>query len=264
MPLHPDSERAANTVAAELLKLDRAIIDHIVDGDTLPTVAAVMAPIVKAITRSTESALKQIGAVLTTRMVNDATAEIVAPIREAVAAALAEAKRVRRRMPRTPPAEPKDDDGTIAGLIKKAGAGAALLLLISRRKKRDRTTDLVRQVARQVGLRPPRPLASYGKMVARTQTAIVRNDVAAKMVDDANDAVAKTVDKAKGDTAKGQQWALFIRDGRNGPTDHECERVDSRWATSAWLRKHRVQHPNCTRIGYPRVLPAGARITLLS
>lgn len=252
MPLHPDSERAANTVAAELLKLDRAIIDHIVDGDTLPTVAAVMAPIVKAMTRSTESALKQIGAVLTTRMVNDATAEIVAPIREAVAAALSEAKRVRRRMPRATPAEP-DDDGTVAGLIKKAGAGAALLLLIGRRKKRDRTTDLVRQVARQVGLRPPRPLSAYGKMVARTQTAIVRNGVASKIVDEAN-----------GDPAIEQKWALFIRDGRNGPTDHECERVDSRWATSTWLRRHRVQHPNCTRIGYPRVLPASARITLLS
>ena len=253
MPLHPDSERAANTGAAELLKLDRAIIDHIVDGDTLPSLAAVMAPIIKAMTRSTESALKQIGAVLTTRMVNDATAEIVAPIRESVAAALAEAKRVRRRMPRATPAEPKDDDGTIAGLIKKAGAGAALLLLISRRKKRDRTTDLVRQVARQVGLRPPRPLSAYGKMVARTQTAIVRNGVAAKIVDEVND-----------DPEIDQRWALFIRDGRNGPTDHACERVDSRWATATWLRRHRVEHPNCTRIGYPRVLPSGARITLLS
>jgi len=212
-----------------------------------------MAPIFKAITRSTESALKEIGAVLTTRMVNDATAEIVAPIKESVAAALAEAKRVRKRMPRTPPAEPKDDDGTIAGLIKKAGPGAALLLLIARRKKRDRTADLVRQVARQVGLRPPRPISAYGKMVVRTQTAIVRNDVAANIVDEVND--NPEID---------QQWALFIRDGRNGPTDHECERVDSRWATPLWLRRHPVQHPNCTRIGYPRVLPAGARITLLS
>ena len=146
-----------------------------------------------------------------------------------------------------------DDDGTIAGLIKKAGAGAALLLLIARRKKRDRTADLVRQVARQVGLRPPRPLSAYGKMVARTQTAIVRNGVAAKIVDEVNE-----------DPEIDQRWALFIRDGRNGPTDHACERVDSRWATAAWLRRHRVEHPNCTRIGYPRVLPAGARITLLS
>jgi hypothetical protein len=250
MPLHPVSERAARTVEAELLKLDRAIINHIVDGDRLPTLASVMAPIVKAMTRSTEAALKQIGAVLTTRIVADATAEIVGPVRDAVADALSEAKRVRRRMPRTKPVEPDDDGNTTAGLIKKVGAGAALLLLVGRRTKRDQTGELVRQVARQVGLRPPRPLSAYGKMVVRTQTAIVRNDVAVKITDDNN----------KG---TGGKWALFIRDGRNGPTDHACERVDSRWATAAWLRRHRVEHPNCTRIGYPRLLPAGARITLI-
>lgn len=253
MPLHPVSERAANTVASELDKLDKSILDYITEGGTLVSLSAVMAPIVAAMTKSTEASLKQIGAVLTTRMVDDATAEIVAPVRDAVEDALSSAKRVRRRMPTKQPTEPADDDGTIAGLIKRAGAGAALLLLIGRRSKRDRTARLVRQVARQVGLRPPAPLSAYGKMVVRTQTAIVRNNVAADITDAANK-----------DPDIKQEWALFIRDGRNGPTDHECERVDSRWATPLWLRRHRVQHPNCTRIGYPRVLPAGARITLLS
>jgi hypothetical protein len=44
MPLPAESERAGRTIAAELARFDRALLDHIETGDTLPTVAAVMAP----------------------------------------------------------------------------------------------------------------------------------------------------------------------------------------------------------------------------
>ncbi len=58
-------------------------------------------------------------------------------------------------------------------------------------------------------------------------------------------------------------WVLLIRDGLKGPTDADCEEVDGLWATPKWLRNHPVEHPNCTRVGRPKVLPAGEAVTLL-
>ena len=229
MPLHPVSERAALQVETVLARLDRQIAGYLVDGGRLPTVGRVMAPITVAVERSVIAALREVGATVTTRAVRDGVEAVVTPIRAAVVAAVAEARRARRRVPvRAPKGEPVTD-GSNRDLIRKAGAGAALLILLARRTKKQQTPDMVRKVAREVGLRPPRLTSAYGKMVVRTQTAIVRNETAGAVVSEAN-------------LRPGERWALMIRDGLNGPTDHECERVDGRLATVEWIRRHTVAH----------------------
>jgi len=249
MPLPAVSERAAETIRRELDRFDAAVSGHIIDGDRLPTVRQVMTPIVAAVRRSVIAAFEDVGAPTSGRAVDDAVNDVATPIREAVTAARRTAVRARRRAPRTAPAEPDDTDGTIAGLVATVGATAAAILLVQRRPARQRTPRLVRQVMRQVDLATPRPTAAFAKMVVRTRTAMVRNNAAAEVVDTNNETGARP-------------WALQIRDGRNGPTDHACEKVDRKYATTRWLRRHLVEHPNCTRVGYPREVPVGARITL--
>ena len=99
---------------------------------------------------------------------------------------------------------------------------------------------------RAATLPTPRPTAAYGRMVLRTETAIRRNESAA-MVAEAGDGLV-----------------LLIRDALKGDTDKACEDVDGKYATPRWLRRHPVEHPNCTRMAVPTTLPKGRRVTLLA
>ena len=254
MPLPAITERAARTVEAELAKLDRAVTAHIVDGDRLPTVDQVMAPITAAVTRSTTAALRDVGATLTTRMVTDATQAVVTPIRDMVAKTLraaAAARRKIRRPGRVRPADERDSQETIVAWRRRVGVAVAAKILVDSLSKRERSPRKVRETLRKVQVKPPAPTAAYGRMVVRTQTAIVRNETAADIVDAANQTAGP-----------GVRWAMKIRDGLNGPTDHECERVDGRLATVDWLRRHTVAHPNCTRQATPYRMKPGDVITL--
>ena len=96
----------------------------------------------------------------------------------------------------------------------------------------------------------------------RTNTAIDRNKHSADVVEQRFAAKrAETGRKSRG--AMPGDWVVFVLDARKGPTDAECEDVNGRYATPAWIRKHPVEHPNCTRAGRPKVLPVGESVTLL-
>jgi hypothetical protein len=62
----------------------------------------------------------------------------------------------------------------------------------------------------------------------------------------------------------GDGMVLLIRDARLGDTDEPCENVNGRYATVRWIRRHPLEHPNCTRQAIPTRLPPGARVTLLA
>ena len=94
-------------------------------------------------------------------------------------------------------------------------------------------------------------------MLGRTQTAIDRNTHSADVVE-----ARQTAADGPGGARPGE-WAVYVLDARKGPTDQACEDVNGKWATPEWLRKHPVEHPNCTRLGRPRRLPQGAAVTLL-
>jgi len=74
---------------------------------------------------------------------------------------------------------------------------------------------------------------------------------------------ARQGNAARAGTLPGE-WAVYVLDARKGPTDQACEDVNGKWATPEWLRRHPVEHPNCTRLGRPRRLPQGAAVTLLA
>ena len=240
MPLPTESERAAATVAEVLARFDQQLLDHIETGAPLPSLSTVMAPILVAAERSAIAAIREINPWLTSRDVNRAVAVMVDPIRAEVAAQIRTARAARRRMPRRPP---DDDDTPGTQLAAKVGAGAALLLLL--RRRRPRTTQQLRQVMRTARLPTPRPTAAWARMVIRTETAKTRNDNAARLADRLG-------------------WVIWVEDARKGPTDEACENVNRRFATPRWLRRHRVEHPNCTRKGTPMPLPPGQFVTLLA
>ena len=263
MPLPAESERAGRTIAAELARFDQALLDHIETGDTLPTVATVMAPIIEAARRSAIAAIRETTPSITTRQVDAAVKDIVDPIRTEIVAQLRAARAVRRRIPRRAPSDDDDDGSPIAALVKRVGAGAALILVLRRRRPRAGRPDQVRQVMRQVGLPAPRPTAAYGRMVLRTETARARNMVAADIVERAPRLVnPETGREIRGPAGNG--LVLLIRDARKGPTDEPCEKVNGRYATARWIRRHPLEHPNCTRQAIPTRLPPGARVTLLA
>ena len=244
MPLPAASERAGRTIAAELARFDRALLDHIETGDPLPTVAAVMAPIIAAARRSAIAAIRESNPSLTTREVEAAVKDITDPIRDEVNAQLRAARAARRRMPRRPPSDDDDDGSPIPALVKRLGAGAALAIVL-RRRPRARRADQIRQAMRAVELPTPRPTAAYGRMVLRTETAKARNGSAA-------------------DFAEARGLVILVLDSLKGKFDKPCIDVNGKYATPRWLRRHRVEHPNCTRQGIPTQLPKGRHVTLLA
>jgi len=251
MPLPERAEQAADQIAAILAAFDTALAAHITDNQPLPRLPRIVNQLDPWAVQAVEAGLRDINAPITTRTLQQATSRVLTPITDMIRAGIRDAQRARRRMPRTVPDEPDEEPDSNDALVRSVGAGAALVLLLRRRPERRRTAQLVRQVAREVGLRPPKPVSAYAKMVVRTETAIIRNEAAADIVDATNAADSTS-----------PRWAIWVRDAMNSATDEPCERVDRKWATAEWARRNPTEHPNCTRRCQPRPLPAGARITL--
>lgn len=242
MPLPAVSERAASVVASELRRFDRNLTAYLVQGGSPPATDRVFARIEIAVRSAVVAALREVEPAVTTRMVEAAVREVMTPIRARLAAALRTARRVRRQMPRRPP---RDDDGDSAAvLVRRLGAAAAFSVLLTRLRRRRTDMDAVRRTASTAGVVTPPLTAGYGRMVVRTKVTEVRADIAANR-------------------AEREGLVLLITDARSGPTDERCHDVNGRYATPLWVRRHRLEHPNCTRLAMPTKLPAGRRVTLL-
>lgn len=251
MPLPADTEAAANRIAARVSRFDRDLDRYILDGGRPPSVAEVMRDLRDDLAVAVAVAVADGASVAPPPgVVRDAVRTQQNELQTALADAERRARRVRRDIPRRLPEQ--DDDETQAAFIARVGAVTAAVALAKRLRRP------LRDIARQTGTatRLPRPTAGYSKMVVRTESAIARNRFAADVAE------------AGGSFEPGQPvtpglWAVYIQDARKGPTDEACERVNGQWATPDWLRNHPVEHPNCTRRGRARKLPAGAIVTLL-
>ena len=248
MPLPALSEQAAARVESILATLDRRLERYILNGGTPPDPDVIMRDVIAEIDRSIAAALVDIDPDATQADIDRARIAAERRIRDQVENAIGQAVNLRNQY--NARARRRRANETVTEWARDVGLVSALIILFrQQRRNRDRATRL----ARELGVRLPRQLGGYGRMVVRTTTAIRRNDHAADVVD------LRNVSRG---TPDAPEWALFIEDARLGPTDEPCEVVNRRWATSSWLRQNPVEHPNCTRRGLPRPLPAGARVTL--
>ena len=255
MPLPATSERAARAVARVLSDLDDQVARFLAGRDTLPSVRSVRADLVPLVTASVSAALTDVDPDVPLSVITAAVNAQLDDLQAAIQGTIDDARAVRRRMPRTPPVQ--DDGEAVAAFVRRVGKFAALAALLSSARRPD-----LSRLARQVSVRVPRRTAGYGRMVVRTNTAIARNRHSADVVEQRFAAKrAETGKKSRG--AVPGDWVVFVEDARKGPTDAECEDVNRRYATPEWLRKNPVSHPNCTRRGRPKVLPAGESVTLL-
>lgn len=255
MPLPATSERAARAVARVLSDLDDRVARFLAGRDTLPTARTVRADLVPLVTAAVSAALRDVDPDVPLSVITEAVNAQLDDLQTAIQGTIDDARNVKRRMPRTPPEQ--DDGEAVAAFVRRVGKFAALAALLSTARRPD-----VTRIARQVSVRAPRRTAGYGRMLVRTNTAIARNRHSADVVEQRFAAKrAESGRKSRG--AVPGDWVVLVLDARKGPTDRECEDVNGRYATPEWIRKHPVEHPNCTRAGRPKVLPAGESVTLL-
>ena len=69
---------------------------------------------------------------------------------------------------------------------------------------------------------------------------------------------------AVGSIISGIGQGIIGLQGLKGKFDKPCIDVNGKYATPRWLRRHPVEHWNCTRMGVPTTLPKGRRVTLLA
>jgi hypothetical protein len=252
VPLPDASEAAAAAVEQIGDELDAAVIAYLSVGDPLPSVTAVIDRLRVLVTEALTAAYRETWPNLPRGLVARTVDEIVDMLDGVIAETLHLATLGRRSARRlTVPDDMIPEADTDAGLLRLAegfGLWAALgALLTFRRRRRERVRlerDLLARMAATAGDPLPIRLGPHMRMIVRTEVAARRNGFAADVADD-------------------NGWVILVRDGRLGPTDHACERVDGRYATTRWMRAHPTQHPNCTRQGVPTRLPAGATVTLL-
>lgn len=252
MPLPDASEAAADAVADIGDELDRAVILHLAAGDPLPSLDAVLDRIAEHVRSALVAAWDETWPMWSRATLRQTVAAIVdylAPVIRETLDLAALGRRSARRL--TIPDELVPEAGSDAGLlalVDRFGLWAALgaWAVWHRRSGRRASLDRARlqAMAARAGEPLPMRLSPRLRMIVRTEVAGSRNLLAA-------------------DVADGQALALLIRDGRYGPTDEACERVDGKYATSLWVRTHRTEHPNCTRQAIPTRLPAGQYVTLL-
>ena len=245
MPLPRDTEVAARKVQRRIDEYDAALLSWSLGTGRLPSLRAVMADVRPLLIFAVSAALSDAGEPPTRSQVLAAVQTQQTAIERALRSSEGQARAAKRKLPRTLPTE--DDDEPAAVLVRRVGAVTAAAVLVAA-LKRDLSVRVrqieTRKIAGKVGARVPRRVSPYARMVVRTESAIARNGAAA-------------------DIAERDDKVLLIRDAMKGPTDRECEVVDGKYATAKWLRKHPVEHPNCTRRGRPAKLPKGRHVTLL-
>ena len=263
MPLPATTERAARAVARVLADLDDQVARYLAGRDRLPSPRAVLDELRPLVTAAVSAAMRDIDPDVPLSAVTDAVDEQLTDLQAAITGTVDQARAVRRRLPTKPPV--REDGEAVTVFVRRVGKFAALAALLAadrgRRGGRVGTPD-VSKVARQVSVRVPRRTAGYGRMVVRTKSAVARNAHAADVVDE-RFRVRRAGSGRKSLGAIPGDWVVLVLDARKGPTDAECEDVNGRYATPAWIRNHPVEHPNCTRLGRPKVLPAGEAVTLI-
>lgn len=244
MPLPAVSERAARRVARLCADFDAALMEHVATGAPIPPVSALLDEIRALIIESLLAAFSQIDPAFGWEDIAGPVTDQYTPIERAIRASERRARRDRRRVERGGRIPDRDDDESAAGFARRVGVLAAFVALVAALPERRRTKPEIRRTARRVGARLPTPTAAYSKMVVRTETAVARNKHAAGV-------------------ALRDSKVILVVDARKGPTDRACEDVSNRYATPTWIRRHPVEHPNCTRLGRPVDLPPGQHVTLL-
>ena len=245
----PDrAERAAEAVAGIGVRLDRALLAHIANGDRLPRLSELRRDVLGEVRPAVEVALSDIDPDVSAEAVDELTRAITAALLGQYQRAADDARRRRRSVVSAAPVS-TDIDITpnatnLPRLARQIGFASAVAAVL-RRSRRPIPRSILRVAAAQTGNPLPVSLAATLRATIRTDVAAGRNMHAADVVD-----------------RNGDGWALYIRDALAG-SDEPCMRVDRKFATATWLRRHPVEHPNCTREGRPMRLPAGQRITLL-
>jgi len=239
------SEAAAKRIARIGVRLDAAILDHIVAGRPLPRPSKFIEQVRDDIALSVTLALRDIDPDVSQTVIDAAVADATAEAAVLYRNAYRDAQGRRRKIVRASIID-EEDDTNMAGLARmarRAGFAAAVATVLASRRRIPR--ERIQQAAAAAGQPIPPKLAAVLRASVRTKTAELRNLHAADLVDE-----------------RGDGWALYIRDALIGD-DKPCVDVDRKYATPEWLRRHPVEHPNCTREGRPRRLPADRRITLL-
>jgi len=250
VPLPRAAETAAGVVERIGRDVDRAVVEHLTTGEPMLSEASFRRRIIDPVTDAVTAAMLDIDPDTPPAVIGEARADLVAELVVLYRRAVRDAQSTRRRIERATPGEPEPGErGRLAGvgfasIARRAGFAVAVATATAfgvRRIERRR----MQQAARIGGQPLPTRMDAVLRAAVRTGAAVARNRRAADVVEE-----------------RGEGWALYIRDALKG-SDEPCVRVDRRWATVEWLRRHPVEHPNCTREGRPRRLPDGARITLL-
>ena len=243
MPHPRQVDELIEVVAAVAARVDDIVLEHIATGRRLPTDSRVLDVIEPDVTAAVRAAFDDITTQWSPEELAAAVAAILEELRVIVRRALRDAQ-VRRTEAQSRPVADLQTDDSVAGWVR-AGIGlGALIGAVTAKQGRIPDVAQVRYLAAVSGSPPPRRTVWQMRQVLRTRIAEERNTVAANVADR-------------------QGLVVFIEDARKGPTDEACEEVNGQYATPLWLRRHKVEHPSCTRRGRPAKLPAGRVVTLL-
>ena len=133
MPLPATSERAARAVARVLADLDDAVLSFLAGRGRLPSQREVLADLRPLVQASVIAALREVDPDVPQSVVDAAVRGQLGDLQTAIAGTLDDARRVKRRLPATPPEQ--EDDETIAGFVRRVGKYAALGALIAARSR---------------------------------------------------------------------------------------------------------------------------------
>jgi hypothetical protein len=229
MALPAGSVRQVRAVEQIVTRVDQAFAAHIVTGAALPDlnrvrrelVAAITIGVTVAVAENTESETVSDGQV----------AAIVAAIMVGLGRQLRTTKRVRARIVAELPL-------TAAAIASPSPIQKLAARLAEALDTRRDVRLILRRAAAATGVPVPGNNAARARMIARTEIAIARNRIAARL-------------------AQRDEQLLWVTDG--GPCSYECETFDRKWATPRWVLANPVAHPNCVRQTQPREAPAGTR-----
>lgn len=236
-------EELASVIEQVGARLDQLVLEHIATGARLPTVGQVLDVIEDDVVDAVRAAFDDITTLWTVEELASAVDRIMSELRVIILRALRDAD-MRRTDALTRPVDGLQTSESVVGWVR-AGVGlGGLIAAVTAVQGRTPDVGQVRYLAAVSGTPAPRRTSWQLRQVVRTRIAEERNTVAANVADRIN-------------------LVIFVEDARKGPTDEECEDVNGRYATTLWLRRHRVEHPSCTRRGRPAVLPPGRFVTLL-
>lgn len=243
MPHPAYVEAMAAAVTQTGMLVDRAVLEHIASGTRLPSVGRIMDDLRRFTVAATVAAFDDITDAWTPLDLEQSVDLILVDMQAVVTRAFRDAQRRRVEVEAAPDVDLQDDD-SVAGAIRRGVGLGVVLAAFQAAKGRLPGRRELGSLAARAGDPMPRQTAGMLRQIVRTQVAVERNRLAATVADR-------------------EGLVIRVEDARKGPTDEPCEDVNGRYATTVWLRRHPVEHPNCTRRGRPVRLPPGQFVTLL-